>query len=414
MIPVAFIANLVEERYDRKREVVAEVSNKWASSQSLFGPVLMIPYDKEVVKEIDGKQVTAVERCTLVLLPDSLAITGTVDPHTRHRSIFDVTVYQAGLRFEGSFAPADLSRLDVTEKDLIFNETQMFFTLTDFRGIEKQLTVEWDGASYEMTTESAGISLDEEGLYTPVAYSAADLKRGHHFSFALDLKGSEDLKFTPLGKNNRTEISSPWSNPSFIGGFLPNNPAEINAGGFRARWEVVNLNRSYPQVWVDRMYSVETSQYGVNLLESTDSYAKTERSVKYAILFIALTMALYFFVEILQKRRVHLMQYALVGLALSIYYTLLLSLSEYMPFNAAYAIASLATIAMIGIYTATAFRSRKTGWIFALVLGLLYTFIFTLVQLQDRALLFGSIGLFALLAIIMYLSRKIEWYGNDN
>ena len=176
-----------------------------------------------------------------------------------------------------------------------------------------------------------------------------------------------------------------------------------------ANWNVLHFNREFPQTWVDRQIDVAASSFGLNLLQPNDVYGKSLRAVKYAVLFISLTFCLYFFLELFQQRSVHPMQYVLVGLALCIFYTLLLSVSEYIHFNIAYLISSFATITLITLYTKSLFQTWNVALLFALFLGILYGFIFILIQLQDGALLFGSIGLFALLSLVMYYSLKIQW-----
>jgi len=207
-------------------------------------------------------------------------------------------------------------------------------------------------------------------------------------------------------------LSSNWKNPSFDGNFLPVTTPVVNDKGFTADWKVQHLNRNFPQSWKNESFDFKPSQFGITLLQPVDAYSKTERSVKYAILFVALTFGLYFFIEIIQQKQVHPVQYVLVGLALSIFYTLLLSVSEYLPFNLSYLIAALATAALITLYTRSIFNTWRIASLFGGLLAMLYGFIFILIQLQDGALLFGSIGLFVLLAIVMYYSRKIDWYGN--
>jgi inner membrane protein len=225
----------------------------------------------------------------------------------------------------------------------------------------------------------------------------------------IKLKGSEQLHFIPMGKTTEVSLTSAWSDPSFNGNFLP-EPYQVNETGFTASWKILHLNRSYPQEWKDKSFDLGGSSFGVSLLQVGDTYSKTERSVKYAILFVTLTFLLYFFIEILQKKKVHPLQYVLVGLAIIIFYTLLLSISEYLGFNAGYFISATATVLLITAYTKSMFRDWKIVIVFFLVLSALYGFIFALIQLQDGALLFGSIGLFIILAIVMYYSRKIEWY----
>lgn len=244
----------------------------------------------------------------------------------------------------------------------------------------------------------------------PVALNSID--KSQSFAINLHLKGSEKLYFTPVGKTTKVHMTSSWTTPSFDGNFIPLN-STVNEKGFSADWQVQNLNRNYPQSWKDAKFDIDASAFGVNLLQPVDSYSMTTRSVKYAILFIALSFALYFFIEIVQKRNIHPAQYVLVGLALCVFYTLLLSISEYLPFSVAYITSTIATVTLITTYSKTLFGSWKIALMLGFVLLALYGFIYVLIQLQDGALIFGSIGLFVLLAIIMYYSRKIDWQNNQ-
>ncbi len=409
LIPTLFISNLIRERLDRQEAVRQEVYSKWASEQTLTGPILVIPYMESDLENLDQKE--KYKRKLLYFMPETLDIQGEIFPHQRHRSIFDVTVYQAGLNMKGTFSPIDIASLGISADQLLLNESCIFLEISDFRGVEEQLKIHWDDRDLSLGNEAVSSGLSDHVLGSPVKITYEDLQQIHNFSMNIKIKGAENLMFAPIGKTTSTHLTSSWTNPSFIGNFLPNNPAEVTDSGFVADWKILHLNRPFPQVWKGNTYNLKSASYGVKLLNSTDSYAKTERSIKYAILFIALTFALYFFIEVLNNKKIHLIQYALVGMALCVFYTLLLSISEYLNFNLAYLIASLATIALISFYTQSAFGSWKTAALFTTVLSGLYGFIFILIQLQDGALLFGSIGLFVLLAIIMYYSRKIDWYG---
>jgi Inner membrane protein involved in colicin E2 resistance len=408
LIPMAFVHELLVERQERQEEVREEVSQKWAGDQKLTGPILILPYRGEAVRDQNG-QITGYETAQLYILPRELNIEGNITPHLRHRSIFDVTVYQADLQISGSFDVPDLVK--IPQEAFYPEEACLFFGLDDFRGLEAQLKIQWGEDSLEFAAGSHSHNFKENGLYAPLNLPLQALLQERNFSMNLNIKGSETLAFTPVGKTNHTKIRSVWDKPSFVGYFLPDTPAQMTKEGFEAEWNILYLNRNYPQVWKDQTYSFSGSRYGVNLLQEVDSYAKTLRAQKYAILFIALSFALYFFIEILQKRKIHPVQYVLVGVALCVFYVLLLSLSEYLHFNLSYALAALATIGLISLYTRSAFHSSKIALVFGAVLSSLYGFIFILIQLEDKALLFGSLGLFAILAVVMYGSRKIEWYG---
>ncbi|HRN55273.1 MAG TPA: cell envelope integrity protein CreD [Agriterribacter sp.] len=408
LIPALFIMSLVNERANRRETVAGEVSSKWATQQTVTGPILVIPYRESIQLE-DGK--TTVYKKYAYFLPGQLKINGVLQPEIRHRSIYNIIVYRAEMQIEGYFNPVQTEALHIAPEDLLTQEAFVCIGLSDFRGIENQLSLLWNNSSHIFQAGMPDDRIIKNGLHTALALDDNDLAKANTFKLQLHLRGSENLSFTPVGKTTHVNIASPWTDPSFDGNFLPVTTPQITEKGFNAEWKVQHLNRNYPQSWKDSNYTIADSRFGITLLQPVDAYSKTMRSVKYAILFIALTFGLYFFLEILQKRTVHPIQYVLVGLALSIFYTLLLSVSEYIRFNIAYGIAAAATIALITLYTKSLFHKWKVAMLFGVILTVLYTFIFILLQLRDSALLFGSIGLFIVLAAVMYYSRKINWYG---
>ena len=217
------------------------------------------------------------------------------------------------------------------------------------------------------------------------------------------------MNFVPIGKTTEVNLKSKWQNPSFIGAFLPDKRT-INANGFTASWKVLHLNRDFPQQWTGiAPISMNQSVFGVNLITPNDSYQQSSRSVKYAILIIALTFMSFFFLEILNRKRVHPFNYILIGLALCIFYTLLISISEFLSFNISYFLATAMTIGLVFLYSKSIFQNSRLAGLVSLVMLILYGFIFIIIQLEDTALLIGSIGLFLILAITMYVSRKIDW-----
>jgi inner membrane protein len=229
------------------------------------------------------------------------------------------------------------------------------------------------------------------------------------FAFDLDLNGSQALRFVPLGRETNVQLASTWATPSFDGAFLPDERT-VTDDGFSSDWRVLHLNRNYPQQWRGTSVALNESAFGVTLLVPVDQYQKSMRAAKYAILVIALTFLVFFFAEIRNRERVHPFQYILVGLALCLFYTLLLAASEQVAFNLAYVVAGLATIGLVTAYTRSIFASRTLSLLTGGVLLVLYGFVFVILQLQDFALLVGSIGLFVALALTMYLSRNIDWY----
>ena len=227
----------------------------------------------------------------------------------------------------------------------------------------------------------------------------------------MHLNGSERLNFEPIGSQTEVNMQSSWKDPKFSGNFITTTN-EINETGFKASWKILSLNRNYPQQWADTSYAIGGSDFGVDLFMPVDEYVKTSRSVQYAIMFIFLTFLVFLFTELMQKRRIHPIQYLMVGSALCLFYLLELSLSEHLPFNTAYIIAAAAIIILISGYTWLITKQTRITMILGSLLVALYGFLYTLLIQEDYALLVGSIGLFIILAAIMYISRNIRWYAD--
>jgi inner membrane protein len=406
MIPTFMIQDLIREREGRQQEAIAEVSGKWGQSQTFTGPVLVLPYE-QIGRTSDGKELTR-ETKYAYFLPDQLNIEGQVSPEKRHRGIFDVVLYSTKLSLEGSFEKPAVEKLVPPGATVLWNKAVLALGIPDLRGLKDQVTLGWNGQNsvFEPGIPPPGVA--PSGIHNPVPLQA-DAAGPHRFRIEVALKGSGSLFFTPVGKVTTVKLGAPWADPSFTGAFLPDEKS-IRPDGFDASWKVLNLNRNYPQQWIgDQNIGFAESGFGVDFLLPVDNYQKATRSAKYAILFIGLTFLTVFFIEMRQSRRVHPFQYALIGLALVIFYTLLVSLSEHMPYNAAYAIAALMTVGLSAWYARALFDSGRMALLVGGALTLLYVFLFVVLQQQDYALLIGSFGLFLILGVIMHFSRKIEW-----
>jgi inner membrane protein len=213
-----------------------------------------------------------------------------------------------------------------------------------------------------------------------------------------------------VGKETTVKLSSTWPDPSFVGNFLPAHH-ETSQEGFDASWKILHLNRNYPQKWTGSNNQVEASTFGVKLLVPVDEYQKNMRTAKYAFMFIGLTFLSFFMIELLNKKLIHPIQYLLIGFSLLVFYTLLLSFSEQMVFKYAYMISSVATIGLITSYTRGVLKDTLQTGIILLILVLLYAYLYIVLQLQDLALMIGSIGLFIILSLVMYLTRKVDWFS---
>ncbi len=406
LVPTFFINSLITERENRQKEVVKEVSSKWAEAQTLSAPFINVPYATQFT-DTDGKLKNI--RTNLILLADQLSVNGIIKPEVRPRSIYKVLLYKSDITFKGTFKPE--WPVDINMANVDFANAKLCFALSDYKGIEEEIFIDYNNQKLLLNPGLPITDLGDVGLSVPFAISAEQLKAGVPFSMQLKLKGSEQLHFLPLSTNSKFDISSTWPSPSFDGNSLPNE-RKYNDSGFNARWNFNRANLPFGTVVKEGALKASATAFGVSLVQPADQYNKTSRSVKYAILLIGLTFALFFIIELMQKKPLHPVQYVLVGLALVIFYTLLLSISEYILFDYAYSIAAAATILLITFYAKSHFNSWKSASIFGTLLTCLYGFIFILIRLEDTALLVGSIGLFIILALVMYGSRKINWYGN--
>ena len=407
MIPTAFITDLVKERQQRQEAVVEEVSSRWAKAQTLTGPYIDLPY---LVNTPDAHNAITSTVGHMLIIPENLHVLGHVEPETRLRSIYKVLLYRSALSCNGNIlvnVPKNI------EPQLIkWQDARICFGISDFKGIEEKLMIRMNDADIELSPGLPSNKINETGLSAPVALSAADLGRSLSFNMTLKIKGSQALHFIPFSGNSDYVLESAWPNPSFDGNNLPNERL-VTDSGFKAKWVFNKANLPFGTVLTDFKYDENAVAFGLTMVEPADQYAKTNRSVKYAILVIGLTFSLLFIVELMQQKPIHPVQYVLIGLALVIFYSLLLSISEFIRFDYAYLVAALSTTVLIGLYAKNHFGNWKTAGIFTGILVLLYGFIFVLVRLEDTALLVGSIGLFLILAITMYASKKVNWYGKE-
>lgn len=416
LIPAGYVLDLIVMRRGTRDEAIKEVSSKWGQSQVVTGPVLNIPY--KFRREERGRLVEEIRR--VHILPEQLDIVSQVDTETRYRGIFQVVLYTAQVYIKGHFNSPDLGNLSIADQDVMWNEAYISVGLTDMKGIKDSLNLNWNGIAFPFNPGIADHDIVNSGISVKVPLQGKHPEAGKYsFGFNLNLKGSDRLEFIPLGKETTAEVKSTWPDPSFVGTFLPETRA-IDDKGFKAQWKVLQLNRNYPQQWVDRdraaeeyqradnPYSVKESAFGVQLIIPADQYQQTLRSAKYAVLFILLTFLAFFFIESWSRIRIHALQYLLAGCALIVFYLLLLSLSEHMSFNAAYWISSLSVIVMLSAFGRGIFQQNRLSLVVGLVTAVLYGYLFTLLQLEDYALLVGTCGLFLVLAFIMYLSRRLN------
>lgn len=416
LIPSSMISSLIYERQNIRDNAIKEVSSKWGERQTIGGPVLSIPYYTQI-KDAQGKMETVIRYAHF--LPDQFDVNGTMTPEKRYRGIYVVVLYNTKLQVKGKFSYPDFSQLNIPVSSYIMNDALISMSISDMKGINDDINFKWNDTTVSFNPGIPTTDIFSSGVSRKISLEQTD---EYNFEFTLNLNGSTSLRFLPFGKETNVQLGSTWDSPSFEGSFLPDK-REISATGFNASWKVLQLNRNYPQQGLGSfMPPLITDNYGENpedsyasfgvkLLLPIDEYQKTTRSVKYCLMFIIITFLTFFFVEVLNKKRIHPIQYLLVGFAVCLFYVLLLSVSEHLKFNNAYLIGVVSILSLITFYVWYVFRNAKLTVIFSALLALLYGFFYSLLQLEDYALLLGSIGLFLILATIMYLTRKVDWYG---
>jgi inner membrane protein len=434
MIPMLYVKSIIQEREQRQQEATREISSKWAGRQNIIGPVIGIPFWRSDSGDTARK---AASKHIAYFLPDNLNITATVNPKEKHRGIFKVMLYDTKATISGSFNQLAIDKLNISADKFIWNEAFVTMNIADNKGLNDQLTLKWKDSIIELSPQ---IGSSNDGMTALLKTTSAENFTNASFSTTINLNGSEQLLFTPVGKSTTVTMNSTWKHPSFSGNMLPQT-TDVSDSGFTATWKSMAHKRNFPQQWIDDAYKLDTcfplpsvneqvrfdetggnisvttvspssigaAAFGVDLFIPVNGYQKTFRTIKYAMLCILLTFAAFFLIETANKKSAHPFQYGLIGLALILFYTLLLSISEYTGFNSAYLIASAATIGLIGWFVKSILQSGRATTILSVVLVLIYSYVFSLLQLQDYSLLLGSIGLFLTLAVVMYFSKKLQW-----
>ena len=412
LIPSTFIRALVSERASRRKEAIQEITSKWSTRQIIGGPIITIPYT-ETWKDEEGKTKSVIKY--IQVLPETLNIGGEIRPEIRYRGIYKAVVYNAQLDLSGDFSFEKLQTMNIDLDQLLWDDAFVSMNISDMRGINEYVELKWgEQAVLFEPGIKRGNDLFDSGISVRTPLSFGNVSEGINYALHINLKGSQALSFLPLGKTTMANLRSSWNNPSFDGAFLPEQH-QIDSNGFSADWQVLDLNRNYPQIWVENVSkkTVLSSEFGVNLYSPVDIYTQTTRAVKYMIMFVGLTFLVFFLVEVFSNNKIHPIQYLLIGVSLCIFYLLLLALSEHVNFGLAYLIASLSVVILIGTYVRSALEKKVIPLITVGMLTILYGFLYILLQNQDYALLIGSVGLFLIIAAVMYTTRNVNWYQID-
>jgi inner membrane protein len=410
LIPMGMIESVVRERSYLYLSAKQDIMNAWGRAQTVGGPVLTLPYRVTVT---DDKGIERVRHSLAHFLPERLSIRGHLDSETRYRGIYQVPVYTADLKLSGRFAPPDIARLGVNPDDVDWDDAYLSVAIADARGIKDPMTLRSNMG--DGTFEPGGVNVrgfDPQVIVPITGLAEATGPSDIQFAFGLKLSGTEKLAFLPVGDRTEVLLTSAWPSPSFVGAYLPER-RDIDAKGFSAEWKVLHLGRSYPGAWRDGQVPakrIATSAFGVHLFVPVSTYRKSTRATKYAILFIGLSFLAYFMFEVFGNLRLHPFQYLLVGFANCLFYLLLLSLSEHASFGLAYAASAAASTALVVGYSASILGNRAHVLsMFSLLAGL-YAFLYVTLRAEQYAMLIGAVALFTILATIMYLTRRLDWY----
>lgn len=414
LVPLTWVYSIVTERSSRRDAAVSEIGSTWGGQQMLGGPVLAVPYTA-IWTDNTGRQVRST--CRAYFLPSDLQVEGTLTPQTRSRGIFDVIVYRAGLKVTGRFIRPTLDWVRPAVADVDWPQATLNVGISDPRGLTQRSTIRVAGKEIPLTAGVAGAGLFTTGAQAVVpAFGDATAGTEIPFEFTLELNGTRDLWVLPAAEETTMRLTSPWPHPSFAGTPLPLTH-KLDRTGFDAQWRAASFGRPYPSRWTSNDSNPEQLQaqarqsaFGVSLVQPVDIYQQAERAVKYAALFIVLTFLVFFLWEVFHAAFLHPMQYAFVGFALCVFYLLLVSISEHAGFDLAYTTSATVTTLLIGGYARAVLGGTTQGASVLAALTGLYAFLYLLLRLEDYALLAGSIGLFIVLAFVMYITRRMNWY----
>lgn len=410
LIPMGMIENVIYERNHLYLSAKHDIMNAWGREQTIGGPVLTLPYR---VVYTDDKGIKRVRQSLAHFLPEHLSVRGQLDTQMRYRGIYQVPVYTADLQISGRFDPPDIARLGIDPGSVDWDAAYLSVAIADARGIKNPMTLRSDVGDGRF--EPGGVKVhgfDSQVIVPLPSVAKTGTSAGFQFAFELKLSGTEKLAILPAGDRTEVLLTSAWPSPSFVGAYLPER-RDIDVTGFSAEWNVLHLGRSYPGEWRNAEIPAERfagSAFGVNLFIPTSTYQKSTRAAKYAILFIGLSFLAYFMFEVFGNMRLHPFQYLLVGFANCLFYLLLLSLSEHTSFAFAYTISAAASTVLVVAYSASVLKQRsRVATMLALLTGL-YAFLYVTLRAEQYAMLIGAVALFVILATVMYLTRRLDWY----
>lgn len=410
LIPLEQVRGLVAERQQLRESAIAQIAQGWGGRQVVGGLVLAVPTERLVTEAAGQPPQARME--TDVVLADTLRADTGMTVQTRRYGIYGAPVFVATVRLSGSFLPQDVAQArSASQGQWLDHQAELRLLLSDLRGLQQVSGLTINGRPARFQSSAHGLA-GYPGVVVPIDLAALG---GAPISFSVTLKvaGIESLQVLPLARSTDVSMRAPWADPSFVGASLPAERV-VNATDFAAHWHTLDLNRSYGQHWQACEAigeAVKASAFGVELYQPADVYQRNERAGKYGLLFIAMTFIAFFLFEVLRRLRVHPVQYLLIGAALATFYLVLLALSEQLAFGIAYAVAAAAVVVIVAGYAGVVLRARRAGLLLGGVLALVYAVLYGLVAAEQYALLVGALVLLLTVAMLMYLTRRIDWYA---
>ncbi len=417
LIPLTFVNDLINERSMRQKEVIHETNDKWGDSIYFYGPILKVPYkaytetvsENEKTKEVIKQKTISTEYA--YFFPEQLKNNSGVTTTVLKRSNYESAVFTSEMKFAGSFIQPDFSTMKIPNESIEWDKATILIKTSNLKSIKDEVKINFSGKKYTFEPiYDVKKTSKIEALETGFINAADILKPSSTFSFDLTYNGSQQIRIIPIGKTTEVKMHSNWPSPKFDGKFLPENKSKtISENGFAADWKILHINRAFSQQFFGFLPDLSDYAFGVDFIIPVDEYQQNERASKYGFLMIGLTFLIFFLIQTISKISIHIFQYTMVGIALIMFYTLLISITEHSSFTKAYLIAGSAVVTLITLYSVSILKNRKFPLFIGAALSVLYTFIYIIIQLENYALLVGSIGLFLILAAVMYFSRKIEW-----
>ena len=408
LIALAMVNGTISDRQGYRNDAVKSIESSYAGPQTVIGPVLVRPYTEttETMEEVEKgtkKMVEHVSTASAISFPHALDVRGKLTPSERRHGLYTVTVYEFAGHLKGSLDVVQLQ----TKGKVEWGEPYLAMSVEDVRGIVGTPTVTVNGTPETMLQGADLMTGWQPNLRVPLR-GVKELNGHLEFAIDMDLAGTEQLSVAPVGDSNHVELSSTWPSPLFAGRFLPRT-RDVGADGFSAAWDVSSLATG-TQVQMESIPVKAIDLMNVSLLTPIDPYKLSDRATKYGILFVVLTFGGFFLFEMMKQLPIHPVQYLLVGFGLAIFFLLLISFSEHVAFALAYLISSAACIGLLTFYLSYVLRSVTRGLGFGGMLTALYAAVYGLLISEDNALILGSLLLFAVLAAVMAVTRKVDWY----